>query len=146
MELILIDDNSTVLRFIELMLNKEQLIAESDKLNTFISIKSFMNNYKKNEISIQEYLKNIDLIICDYDLGKESINGLEFLNNLINLNYKGECVLLTGDDTYELRNQLKLCPTVHYVIKNSSNDKNTSTVSQIRNIINLIREKINVFK
>lgn len=144
MELIFIDDNSTVLKFIELMLKKEAILTESDKLNTYVSVQSFMNSEKSNEIEIQKKLTNIDVVICDYDLGKASIDGLEFLNNIIDCNYKGTCILLTGDDTYELRKQLELSPSIYYVVKNSNNDKTTSTISQLGKILNTIRGNKNV--
>lgn len=136
MEIIIIDDNSTILKLLELMLKKEGFITLEDNLNTYLSIDSIPNLTSIN---------TIDVIICDYDLGKTSINGLDFFKKIIVNGFINECVLLTGDDTFELRKKLTEIPSIHYVIKSANNDK-SSTVNQLGKIINTIREFKNVSK
>lgn len=136
MEIIIIDDNSTILKLLELMLKKEGFITLEDNLKTYLSIDSIPN---------LTLINTVDVIICDYDLGKTSINGLDFFKNILKDEFKNECVLLTGDDTFELRKKLTEIPSIHYVIKSANNDK-SSTVNQLGKIMNTIREFKNVSK
>lgn len=132
MKLALIDDNNTVLKVNQLMLKKEGFINDEDIFSTYLDISTFTNQNKQlNELSI---------IMCDYDLGKHSINGLEFLKQLKSNGYKGVCVLLTGDDTMSLRAKMSFNSNIHYVIKNTNKD-NTSTYNQLGTIINNTRNK-----
>lgn len=134
MRMALIDDNRTVVKFLELMFKKHNFVLENDEFDTFLSISSFFEKYG-------EEFTNLDLISCDYDLGKESPNGLFFLNHIIKSGFKGTCVLLTGDDTFLLRNEVAMYPEIHYVIKTASCQFESSTFSQLGKIIDETRKK-----
>lgn len=139
MKISIIDDNYVVLNVISIMLKKESIIEDNDILEKYISISSFEEKHKND-------LSSIDILSCDYDLGANSINGLEFLNSLIKNGFNGVCILLTGDDTHYLRKEVAKSPFIHYVIKNATNDKEKSTINQISKIIKLKRRELNEYK
>ncbi len=134
MKIVIIDDNKTVLLVNQLMLKKEGFIKDGDVLVTYPDIDTF---YKENEKAIEL----IDVIICDYDLGKNTLDGLKFLKNVRENGFPGECILLTGDDSFVMKTKMQLQKNIHYILKNSEKSK-SSTISQLGKIIENHRNSI----
>lgn len=134
MKIIIIDDNKTVLLVNQLMLKKEGFIKDGDVLITYPDIDTF---YKDNDDSIEL----IDVIICDYDLGKNTIDGLKFLKKVKDNGYNGESILLTGDDSFSMKTKMHMQKNIHYILKNSEKSK-SSTISQLGKIIENYRNSL----
>lgn len=134
MKIVIIDDNKTVLLVNQLMLKKEGFIKDGDVLVTYPEIDTF---YKENDNAIEL----IDVIICDYDLGKNTLDGLKFLKNVRENGFSGECILLTGDDSFVMKTKMQLQKNIHYILKNSEKSK-SSTISQLGKIIENYRNSI----
>lgn len=127
MNIALIDDNKTVLTVNELMLKKEKYITEEDLIDKFTDINSF-----RQDRTLIEVTNKYNMIICDYDLGKESINGLEFLKSIKATGYIGSCVLLTGDDSITMKTKMLLQSNINYIIKNKNHNE---TIIQLGKLI-----------
>lgn len=126
MKIAVIDDNNTVLKVNQIMLKKEGYLIENDFIKSYLSIEDFNQDNDKLDF---------DIIVCDYDLGKSSINGLDFFKQLRQKNFEGMYILLTGDDSIVLKAKISLSKDIHYIIKNTNKD-NTSTVSQLGKLFN----------
>lgn len=127
MKIAIIDDNSTVLKINQIMLKKEGFILEDDIIELYLTFSSFFN---ENSKKLNEY----DVVVCDYDLGLESKNGLDILKELKLIGLKGAAVLLTSDNTMMLKAKVSLAQNINYISK----DKNDA-IAKLGNIINLNR-------
>ena len=76
MRFALIDDSSTVIKIAEIMLKKQNFIKEYDEIKLFTDISLFSGN------NAMDFACIYDMIICDYNLGENSMNGLEFLKGI----------------------------------------------------------------
>lgn len=128
MKIALIDDNKTVLMVNEVMLKKEGFTSSNDDVSKFTNIEEFYTDKKK------EFTDNFEIIVCDYNLGENSMNGLEFFKCIISEGYKGTCVLLTGDDSITMKTKMLLHPNINYIIKNNEKNNN-GTIFQLGQII-----------
>lgn len=133
MKIAIIDDNSTVLKVNQVILKKENFLTNIDEIKTYTTIDNFFEETKNINL--------FDLIVCDYDLGRNSKNGLEFLKELQEKGFENTTVLLTGNDSEELKEIMELNKNIYYVIKNTNKD-NTGTIYQLGNIIKETRENV----
>lgn len=117
MRFALIDDNSTVIKIAEVMLKKENFIKEHDEIELFTDISLFSGN------NAMDFACTYDMIICDFNLGENSMNGLEFLKGIKNLGFTGHCILLTGDDSIKMKTKMLLQSNIHYIVKNNEKNK-----------------------
>jgi len=129
----LIDDDTTILLVTEALLKNENYINDNDTINSLTSI-SNLDDYE-----ILNLVKNTDIVICDHDLGSNSIEGLDFLKKLKSFQFKGLLVLLTGDESYNMRARIDSEDNIHYVIKNIESSKN-GTINQLGNLISNFRD------
>lgn len=132
MKIALIDDNRTVAKTTEIMLKKEKYIGEDDLFDVFLEISSLSDS------DYLEFANKYDLIICDYNLGANSPNGLDFLRTINEINHNANLLLLTGDDSIVMRTKMALISNIKYIVK--SNDKENGTIAQLGNIINTIKK------
>ena len=133
MRIALIDDNKTILKINEVMLRKENHINENDKIEVFEEIKDLSND------TINYFIKEFDLIVCDQDLGVGKVNGLDFLKKIIDVEPNKYCVLLTGNDSFLMKAKTAISKNINYLIKN--NDKNGGTIFKLGEIISKIRKE-----
>lgn len=137
MRLAFIDDNKTVLMVNEIMLKKEKIIKNEDTVVKHSQINEF------SEADYIDFANDFDFVACDFNLGKDSINGLEFLKKIKNTNSEITCVLLTGDDSLAMKTKMMLHANINYVIKNNEKNGN-STLSQLGELINHCRNNIKI--
>lgn len=128
----IIDDNKTVLMVTEIMLKKEKFVSENDVIEKFTDISSFCLDNQN------DFIFNFDIIICDYDLGKDSISGLDFFKKLKGIGFNGQCILQTGDDSITMKTKMLLHPNIHYIVKNAEKNNN-NTIFQLGELINNYR-------
>lgn len=133
MKIALIDDNKTILKINEVMLRKENHINENDKIEVFEEIKDLSND------TINYFINEFDIIICDQDLGVGKVNGLDFLKKIIEVEPNKHCVLLTGNDSLLMKAKTAISKNITYVVKN--NDKNGGTIFKLGEIISKIRKE-----
>ena len=133
MKIALIDDNKTILKINEVMLRKENHINENDKIEVFEEIKDLSND------TINYFIKEFDLIVCDQDLGVGKVNGLDFLKKVIEVEPNKYCVLLTGNDSFLMKAKTAISKNINYLIKN--NDKNGGTIFKLGEIISKVRKE-----
>lgn len=133
MKIALIDDNKTILKINEVMLRKENHINENDKIEVFEEIKDLSND------TINYFINEFDLIVCDQDLGVGKVNGLDFLKKIIEVEPNKHCVLLTGNDSLLMKAKTAISKNITYVVKN--NDKNGGTIFKLGEIISKIRKE-----
>ena len=126
----LIDDNKTVLMVNEVMLKKERIVTENDLISKYTEISNF------SDFDYIDFANKFDFVVCDYNLGKDSINGLEFLKKVLSINNKLVCILLTGEDSFFTKTKVALQGNIHYVVKNNNNNKENGAIFQIGKIIN----------
>ncbi len=133
MRIALIDDNKTILKINEVMLRKENHINENDKIEVFEEIKDLSND------TINYFINEFDLIVCDQDLGVGKVNGLDFLKKVIEIESNKHCVLLTGNDSLLMKAKTAMSKNINYLIKN--NDKNGGTIFKLGEIISKVRKE-----
>ena len=133
MKIALIDDNKTILKINEVMLRKENHINENDKIEVFEEIKDLSND------TINYFINEFDLIVCDQDLGVGKVNGLDFLKKVIEIESNKHCVLLTGNDSLLMKAKTAISKNISYIVKN--NDKNGGTIFKLGEIISKIRKE-----
>ncbi|MFA6395664.1 MAG: hypothetical protein WCW84_06820 [Sulfurimonas sp.] len=146
MKIALIDDQQSILNIYRTMLVKSGALADSE-LMTFSGIASYLDVYTLplntlSEKTIHERIASsvcpFDAVICDYNLGKDSINGYSFLFHLQEAGYVGLSILLTGDNSDEMKVRMEHAPTLYYVFKGSrEKDKNPYVV--LKQIFNNLR-------
>lgn len=133
MKILIIDDNSTISLTVKVLLERFSFINNDD---TFVCKDYAPTN--KNEIF--EITNNVDLIICDFDLGMDNINGLQFFNLLEDFNIKHcKCVLLTADNSFILKSLMELNNDITYIIKENLTGNNNEGIFQLGSIISEIR-------
>ncbi len=133
MKIALIDDNKTILKINEVMLRKENHINENDKIEVFEEIKDLSND------TINYFINEFDLIVCDQDLGVGKVNGLDFLKKIIEVEPNKHCVLLTGNDSLLMKAKTAISKNISYIVKN--NDKNGGTIFKLGEIISKVRKE-----
>lgn len=133
MKIALIDDNKTILKINEVMLRKEKHINSEDKVEVFEEIKDLSQD------TINYFVNEFDLIVCDQDLGVGKISGLDFLKKIIEIEPNKYCVLLTGNDSLLMKAKTAISKNITYVVKN--NDKNGGTIFKLGEIISKIRKE-----
>lgn len=133
MKIALIDDNKTILKINEVMLKKENHINENDKIEVFEEIKDLSQD------TINYFVNEFDLIVCDQDLGVGKVNGLDFLKKVIEVEPNKYCVLLTGNDSLLMKAKTAISKNINYLIKN--NDKNGGTIFKLGEIISKVRKE-----
>ena len=133
MKIALIDDNKTILKINEVMLRKENHINENDKIEVFEEIKDLSQD------TINYFVNEFDLIVCDQDLGVGKVNGLDFLKKIIEVEPNKHCVLLTGNDSLLMKAKTAISKNISYIVKN--NDKNGGTIFKLGEIISKIRKE-----
>lgn len=109
MNILFIDDNSTIQKVNILMLRKFQYLKDEDKI-------FFRKSTKLLESDLNELLKICQVIICDYHLGINEPNGLEFFENIKD-RFFGLKILLTSNDTDVLKNIMASREDIKYIIK-----------------------------
>lgn len=131
LNILLIDDNKTVLLITESLLKKSGYVKYDDQVETIESIESLTN---QQLLDISSYY---DIIICDHNL-EERITGLDFLVTLKKYKFVGLSILLTSDESYDLKAKLER-ETIHHVIK-TVEEGEKSTNSILGDLINKYRE------
>ena len=132
MKIALIDDNKTILKINEVMLKKEGYIVNDD-ISKFSEIKDLSQD------TINYFINEFDLIVCDQDLGVGKVNGLDFLKKIIEIEPNKYCVLLTGNDSLLMKAKTAISKNINYLIKN--NDKNGGTIFKLGEIISKVRKE-----
>jgi len=123
----IIDDNSTVLLITETLLKSNGFVKNTDEIITYLNV-----DFPDEEMLM--IINNTDIVICDNDLGEGHLQGFDFLKRLSYFNYRGLMILMTGDESYNMRAKLEGQKNIHYVIKNNENGE-SSTISQIGRLI-----------
>lgn len=123
MNILFIDDNSTVQKVNIMMLRKLNYINTEDTI-----VFKNTTNFELNEMETY-----FDVIVCDYDLGLNSPNGLEFFEKI---EFSGLKILLTSNDSELLKKIMELKKDIKYVIKQKSFTKQISTTKDLGNYIN----------
>lgn len=123
MNILFIDDNSTVQKVNIMMLRKFNYITTVDTI-------VFKNT---TNFEFPDMETSFDVIICDYDLGLNSPSGLEFFEKI---KFSGLKILLTSNDSELLKKIMELKKDIKYVIKQKSFTNQISTTKDLGNYIN----------
>lgn len=123
MNILFIDDNSTVQKVNIMMLRKFNYITTEDTI-------VFKNT---TNFEFPDMETSFDVIICDYDLGLNSPSGLEFFEKI---EFSGLKILLTSNDSELLKKIMELKKDIKYVIKQKSFTNQISTTKDLGNYIN----------
>ena len=132
LRILLIDDNNTVLIITETLLKKAKFIHAEDTLNKLSTVEELCNH------ELASICSNNDIIICDHNL-EERITGFDFLKILKNFGFNGLQILLTSDESYELKAKIDK-EEMKYVVKNIEEGEH-STNEILGNLIKKYREK-----
>lgn len=131
MEILFIDDNSTVQRIYYSMLLNSGFIKPDDRVDFFCSTK-FVTESAIN-------LDNYQVIICDLDLGNDTSNGLQFFEH-INERFKGVKILFTADSSPIIEKIIDLNRGIKLVVKANPKKKMENTINELGKLIALARE------
>lgn len=123
MNILFIDDNSTVQKVNIMILRKLNYITTEDTI-------VFKNT---TNFEFPDMETSFDVIICDYDLGLNHPNGLEFFEKI---EFSGLKILLTSNDSELLKKIMELQKDIKYVIKQKSFTNQISTTTDLGNYIN----------
>lgn len=133
LNILLIDDNSTVLLITQALLKKENYIKETDTFDTLKSIEELTDK------ELLDISSKYDVIICDHNL-EERITGLDFLITLSKYKFVGLKILLTSDESYDLHARVER-ENINYITKNIEEGEN-STNALLGNLITEYRKQI----
>lgn len=123
MNLLFIDDNSTVQKVNVIMLRKLGYLKEEDKI-------FFKNTTLINKYELDELLSICSVIICDYNLGANNLNGLEFFET-IKEKFIGLKILLTSNDSEILKETVSGIEDIYYITKTKTFLKQQETTKQL---------------
>lgn len=114
MNIVLIDDNSTIGNVIEMVLKKSGSIMPWDSIDKFTRAEEFESAFNKKGID------TYGVVICDHDLGPDQPKGYDIMMGLKNGGYNGTLILLTGDDSSSMALRMEETAGIKYVVKNFS--------------------------
>lgn len=135
MRILLIDDNSTIGKLVETLIKKHEYLDKTDEI---IFKKSA--NFEDEELKL--LLNQCDLIICDFDLGSESINGIEFFNLIEGKTVNKPKFLLTGNDTDILQAVIEMKEEIVYIFKNTLSAKDDGGIHKIGAAIKELKQTL----
>lgn len=135
MTIALIDDQQPILKLYSAMLVKAGAIKSNDNLYTYSEGTEFLT-------VIHEEPSKFDVVICDQNLGKGQIEGLDILRGMINVGFQGKAILLTGDNSDWMKKQMEEVPTIDYVLKGSRSEE-TNPYVVLTKILNTYRKHLN---
>lgn len=124
----LIEDHPITLNLYAEMLIKSRAVSERDRLLRFLSADEFYTycrtckelNRLEEKFPIGKtpiYSEIADVIICDYNLGRNQIDGYNLLKELQSGGFDGLAVLLTADNSDEMIQRMEHTPSIKYVFK-----------------------------
>lgn len=134
MNIVMIDDNSTVLKVNKAMLEKEYAFFATDHLDQYQTLSDFFKSIDANGINFY------DVILMDNNLSKDGPSGFDVLVQLQKDGFLGRAVLLTGDDSDTLKAKNQFIATIDYIEKNR-HTPNGSAVKLLAEIIAQERKK-----
>lgn len=127
MRILFIDDNFVVLKVYSQMLIAQGYIHDDDKIN-------YMNSPNLLDINDFEKLNSFDVIICDFDLGDNNPNGLQFFTD-IDDKFKGIKILLSADNSKELKIVSKSLKNINFINKASPTKNMKLVIHELGNLI-----------
>lgn len=114
MKILVIEDELT-----QLYRYKQQLeINDGIEVITFPNVEDFL--------ATKSNINDFDLIISDYNLGKNHIDGMNFFKQ-IEKDFKGKLILLTGEGNLQLKTKSFFSRKIHYL------DKTIDVIDEIEN-------------
>lgn len=132
MNILFIDDNTTVQRIYYTMLLSSGFLNTNDNVDFFCSTNFLIDNM----ISFDKY----QIIICDLELGSESSNGLQFFEK-VNEKFHGLKILFTADNSLVLQKIIDLDRRIKLVTKANPKKNIEKTIQELGNLINFIRNE-----
>ncbi len=132
MKVLIIDDNSTIYLTVKALLKKMKYINDEDIVDNRTSTNFTEEEYK-------HVIPKYELIICDFDLGNDCINGIEFFNILYDYGINSpKKVLLTANDSFILQSLMDMNTEITYIVKEELSSKEDVLVN-LGDIINNIK-------
>lgn len=133
MKILLIDDNSTISMTVKALLQKFEYINEEDEIINYSSTLI-------EDDELKSILLSCELIICDFDLGNDYPNGIEFFNNIEQDSHDIKKVLLTANNSFILKSIMEMKTNIDYIIKEELNSSNQEEgIHKLGNIIKSIK-------
>jgi CheY-like chemotaxis protein len=143
MRIALIDDQVIAIKAYSTMLLKTGAAIEGeDEIFPFQTLDEFDNycetigemerldreSHRKGIELNPPFVCDFDVIICDHNLGRNQRNGYSFLFHLQENGFDNLAILLTGDDSEEMRLKMQHTPSIVYVIKGGRGEENSYVV------------------
>lgn len=133
MKILLIDDNSTISMIVKALLQKYAYIKEEDEIINYCS-----TLIEKDEL--KSILLSCEIIICDFDLGGDNPNGIEFFNSIEQDSQDIKKVLLTANNSFILKSIMEMKTNIDYIIKEELNSSSWDEgIHKLGNIIKSIK-------